>query len=95
MLYLQLKTPVAREARARAELQRFAPYGASIHQRGESDFYDLLIPLDQRKAHRQAAWFERNWEGFFYLVEVQTFAGGVVSTPVLAPKSKKLVEPVQ
>lgn len=86
MYYLQRKRPLIREQAAKAELRRFAGYGASIHQRGDSRFFDLLIPIDQRplKVQRQARWFEQAFPDEFQLVNVSTFDpdAGVISEPV-------------
>lgn len=84
MYYLQRKFPLVRRQAAQAELKKFISVGASIHQRSDSHYFDLLIPIDQQKADRQFCWYERTYPGMFMLVRVDTFDpdAGVVSVPV-------------
>lgn len=51
MLHLKFTDPLVRESHARAALQQFAVYGASIHRLGSSGKFCLLIPL--RKPERR------------------------------------------
>ena len=73
MFYLARRFPLVGKQQANAELRRLRDYGASIHRRGDSHYWDLLIALDQRKPERLARWYDRTFPGLLHLVNVQTF----------------------
>ena len=94
MFYLARRIPLVGKQQANTELRRLKDYGASVHQRADSRYYDLLIPLDQRKVERQAQWYDRTHPGLLHLVNVKTFDldAGVIFEPVTG--AEKTPEPV-
>lgn len=91
MYYLIKRSPIRGKRDAKAELRCFSDYGASIHQRAGSPYYDLLIPLDQNNVDRLVRGYQRTHPNLFQLVNVTNFdITGAVIFSIVGSKKEDL-----